>query len=193
MAFDRVVVGLGNPGPKYDGTRHNIGFEVVRSLAGQHGVILAKKRHDCLCGEGRVHGERALLALPESYMNRSGQPVKKLLDFTGTPVTALVVVHDDLDLPCGKVRIRCGGGAGGHNGIRSLMDHLHTRDFVRVKIGIGRPPEGIPAERYVLQSFSLRERRAVADGVARALDAFEVLVREGAAKAMSLFNRDPDD
>ena len=192
MAFDRVVVGLGNPGPKYDGTRHNIGFVFVRRLAGRNGIHLSRRRHDCLIGEGRLNGERALLALPEPYMNLSGLPVKKILDFTGSSVSALVVAHDDLDLPCGKVRIRCGGGAGGHNGIRSLLRHLHTPDFIRIKIGIGRPPEGTPAETYVLQPFSGHDRTAAEEGVERALDAIEVLVREGPEKSMSLYNRNPD-
>lgn len=191
MAFDHVIVGLGNPGPKYAGTRHNVGAYLVDRLAAESGIPVSRRRYDAHVGDGFLHGKKTLLAIPDSFMNVSGQPVRKMLGLTGTPTESLIVAHDDLDLPCGRIRLRFGGGAGGHNGIRSLVQHLRSGDFLRLKIGIGRPPEGTAAEKFVLQSFSPAERALVHEGVARALAALETALKEGPEKAMSLFNSAP--
>ena len=192
MPFDRIVVGLGNPGPKYAGTRHNIGAFLVERLSARSGIDISRVRHDARVGDGFLHGRKTLLAIPESFMNLSGQPVRKILGFTGTPPSALVVAHDDMDLPNGRIRLRYGGGAGGHNGIRSIIQHLQTGDFLRIKIGIGRPPAGTPPEKYVLQSFSPSEKTMAAASVERALEALETALTETIEKAMSVFNGNPD-
>ena len=124
MAIDTVIVGLGNPGPQYQRTRHNAGFLLVGALAAAHAVALRQERHGALVGDGRVGSHRCLFALPQTYMNRSGDSVRRILSFTGLDHGSLVVVHDDLDLPLGRLRLRRGGGAGGHRGIASILEHL---------------------------------------------------------------------
>jgi PTH1 family peptidyl-tRNA hydrolase len=191
MAFDRIVAGLGNPGAEYAGTRHNAGALFIDGLSSHSGIALTRNRHNARIGEGMLCGEKTLLALPATYMNTSGEPISRLLSFTGTPPASLVVVHDDLDLPCGRIRLRFGGGAGGHNGIRSVIRHLHSGDFLRIKIGIGRPPEGTPAERYVLRPFTAAEKPIVEKSLERARDALAAVQTESLEKAMSLYNSDP--
>lgn len=193
MAFDRVIVGLGNPGPRYERTRHNAGFEAVARLAAAHGIALRQQRHRALVGDGRLGGRHCLLALPQTFMNLSGESVRRILDFTSTPVADLVVVTDDLDLPLGRIRVRGDGGAGGHRGLASILEHLGEAGFVRVRIGIGRPPERVPAEAYVLQEFAAAERPALEEALERAREAVEAVVAEGAAAAMNRFNRRPGD
>jgi PTH1 family peptidyl-tRNA hydrolase len=188
MAIDTVIVGLGNPGPRYERTRHNAGFLLVGELAAAHGIAIRQERHGALVGDGGIGAHRCLLALPQTYMNRSGDSVRRLLSFTGLEPGALVVVHDDMDLPLGRLRLRRGGGAGGHRGIASLLEHLGSPDFTRLKIGVGRPPDGVPAEGYVLQEFAASERDTLGDTLARGVAALEVFLARGLEAAMNACN-----
>ncbi len=183
-----LVVGLGNPGPRYRGTRHNLGRAAVERLAAEVGVRL---RDDgwARAGRARLGQATVLLAVPETYMNESGVAVRDLLRRRRRGPADLLVVYDDLDLPFGTLRLRPGNGAGGHNGIRSIIDHLGTGAFPRVRIGIGRPPRGIDPVDYVLARFAPEERATAEDAVARAAEAVVTVVREGLETAMNRFNR----
>jgi len=191
MAIDHVIVGLGNPGPRYERTRHNAGFLLVGELGAAHGITLGQERHGALVGDGRICARRCLLALPQTFMNRSGEPVRRLLSFYDLDAAALVVVHDDLDLPLGRLRLRRGGGAGGHRGIASIIEHLGTPDFIRLKIGVGRPPHGVPVERYVLQEFAVAERDLLRESLARGAAALETCLARGLDAAMNACNQPP--
>ena len=160
----------------------------MEALAAQHGIGLRQERHGAIVGEGQIAGRRCLLALPQTFMNRSGESVRRLLSFSGLDAGALVVVHDDLDLPLGRLRLRRGGGAGGHRGIVSILEHLADPEFVRLKIGIGRPPEGTPAEAYVLQEFAAAERTILGETLERGAVALEVLLARGLEAAMNACN-----
>lgn len=193
MAFDSVLVGLGNPGTRYERTRHNAGFLLVERLAAAHGIDLGRERHGSRVGEGRIAGRRCLLAQPQTFMNRSGEAVRRILSFTGTDAASLLVAHDDMDLPFGRLRLRAGGGAGGHRGIASILEHLADPGFLRLKIGVGRPPEGVPAEAWVLQEFGAAERAALPEVLGRGVEAIEVLLARGPAAAMNACNPDPGE
>lgn len=188
MAIDAVIVGLGNPGPRYDRTRHNAGFLLVNRFAAAHGIVLGQQRHGAFVGDGRIAGRRCLVALPQTYMNRSGESVRRLLSFAGLDAGSLVVVHDDMDLPLGRLRLRSGGGTGGHRGIASILEHLGDPGFARLRIGVGRPPEGIPAEAHVLQEFAAGEGEALREVIDRGAAALEVFLARGLAAAMNACN-----
>lgn len=184
-----LVVGLGNPGPDYADTRHNVGFRVVELLAGRAGGgRFSRHRSNTDVLEGRLAGRRAVLAKPRSYMNVSGGPVAGLVRYFSVPVEDLVVVHDDLDLGFGVVRLKRGGGEGGHNGLRSISASLGTRDFLRVRFGIGRPPGRQDPADYVLTRFSGAERKELDLAVDLAADAVEALLAEGLEPAQNRFH-----
>jgi PTH1 family peptidyl-tRNA hydrolase len=183
-----LVVGLGNPGPEYSGNRHNVGFDVVDALAARMGGRFKshKARADVI--EGRLAGQRVVLAKPRSYMNESGGPVSALRDFFKVPLDRLVVVHDELDLPYAGLRLKLGGGDNGHNGLKSLRRSLGSGEFNRVRFGIGRPPGRMDAAAFVLRDFSATERKDLDVLVERAADAIEALVVDGMDKAQNTFN-----
>ena len=183
-----LVVGLGNPGPEYSGNRHNIGFDVVEALASRVGGRFKshKSRADVI--EGRLAGQRVVLAKPRSYMNESGGPVSSLRDFFKVPLDRLVVVHDELDLPYAGLRLKLGGGDNGHNGLKSLRRSLGSGEFNRVRFGIGRPPGRMDAAAFVLRNFSAAERKELDVLVDRAADAIEALVVDGMDKAQNTYN-----
>lgn len=184
-----LVVGLGNPGAEYTGTRHNIGFDVVDELARRmHATLRVHKRTRALTAEGRLVGQRVVLGEPVTYMNRSGDAVAGLMSFFRIPVERLVVVHDELDLPLETLRLKSGGGAGGHNGLKSISASVGTVDYARVRVGIGRPPGRMDPAAYVLRRFSAAERTSADLAVQRASDAVEVLISEGLAAAQNGFN-----
>jgi peptidyl-tRNA hydrolase, PTH1 family len=186
-----LVVGLGNPGPSYASHRHNVGFMVLDLLAQRVGGRLKrhKGRADVLEGRlGGVPGHRVVLAEPRSYMNESGGPVASLCDFYKVGPDRLLVVHDELDLPYGDLRLKCGGGDNGHNGLRSLRRSLGTGDYHRLRFGVGRPPGRMDAAAYVLRDFSAAERKDLDYHVDRAADAAECLVVDGLARAQNLYN-----
>jgi peptidyl-tRNA hydrolase, PTH1 family len=185
----KLVVGLGNPGKKYERTRHNLGFLVVDHIARQNQVTIKKKLCDALIGEWVNNGERILLVKPQTYMNRSGESVEALLDhFRATPGD-LNVIYDDLDLAFGRLRIRPGGRAGGHRGVLSIMESLAGAQFYRVRVGIGRPPDGVDAVDFVLEPFSSQEVKQLDELVSRASEAVVSLLQEGGQRAMEQFNR----
>ncbi|NVI89490.1 aminoacyl-tRNA hydrolase [Actinomadura sp. BRA 177] len=183
-----LVVGLGNPGPSYAGNRHNAGFMVLDELAARAGGRFKSHRARADVLEGRLAGSRAVLAKPRSFMNESGGPVKGLRDFFKVPVERLIVVHDELDIPFGAVRLKQGGGDNGHNGLRSLTKSLGTREYLRVRFGVGRPPGRMDAAAFVLKDFSGAERRDLALELDRAADAVEALMADGLAAAQNVFH-----
>jgi PTH1 family peptidyl-tRNA hydrolase len=183
-----LIVGLGNPGPGYAGNRHNVGAMVLAELASRAGVRLSAgkgARARALSGEGRLAGRRVVLAQPLTYMNESGGPVRGLLDYHHLPASDLVVVHDELDIPFASVRLKRGGGEGGHNGLRSITRSTGTKDYLRVRVGIGRPPGRQDAAAFVLKDFSSTERKELDLLVVEAADATELLLSRGLEAAQN--------
>ena len=185
----KIVVGLGNPGSKYRGTRHNIGFLVVDNVARQQNVNLDQHECNALTGWGHCNEVPLLLVKPQTFMNRSGVAVAALLQEHGATVADLVVIYDDLDLPLGRIRIRTDGSAGGHRGVSSIIEHLGDGSFCRIRLGIGRPPEGGPIIDYVLSPFGEAEMADLGRVIDRATEALCCLVHQGAQAAMGLYNR----
>jgi len=186
-----LVVGLGNPGPEYADTQHNVGFRVVERLAERHGIGLRRERRfSGLFGDGIANGVAVGLLEPHTWMNLSGQAVLAAVDALpiGDLASDLVVVYDDLDLPFGRLRVRPGGGAGGHNGLADIQERLGRSDFPRVRFGIGRPPPGEDPVEYVLAPFAAEQRAALDARIALAADAIEAILAEGVAIAMNRFN-----
>lgn len=183
-----AVVGLGNPGPRYERTRHNVGVQVLEELVQRTGSRLKSHKSGCLVAEARLGGHSVLLARPTSFMNESGRPVGALLRYYKLGSSRLVVVHDELDVHFGEVRVKLGGGTAGHNGINSLVSHLGTKDFVRVRVGVSRPPHRADPADYVLSDFSSAERKELPFVVGRAADAVESVVADGVERAMNLTN-----
>lgn len=186
------MVGLGNPGPEYEATRHNVGFRVVERLASRCGATLSRdKRLHGRAGRARIAGRDVLLLAPETWMNRSGLAVEAAIAAHPLdPASELLVVYDDLDLPFGRLRLRPGGGAGGHNGLADVIDRLGRNDFARLRFGIGRPPPGIEAVEWVLAPWNRDEAASLGDHLERAADAVEALLADGIGPAMSRFNRE---
>uniref|UniRef100_A0A831XKZ5 Peptidyl-tRNA hydrolase n=1 Tax=Geobacter metallireducens TaxID=28232 RepID=A0A831XKZ5_GEOME len=183
----RLIIGLGNPGPKYQWTRHNAGFMVLDHLSRVMGVAVAKKSFSGLYGEGSWHGDRLLLLKPQTFMNLSGRSAAEALRFHKLTHSDLIVIHDDLDIPFGRVKIKEGGGHGGHNGLRSLMQELGGGDFVRIRVGVGRPVRGDAAD-YVLANFSPAEMAGLPTLLDGVVDLIGELVRNGLPRTMSLYN-----
>lgn len=181
-----LVVGLGNPGPGYERTRHNVGFLVADTLAervGDRFTVHKKSGADLLTA--RLDGRQVLIAKPRSYMNLSGRPVAALAKFFSVPLDEVIVIHDELDLPFGTIRLKRGGGEGGHNGLRSVSSALATKDYLRTRIGIGRPPGRQDPADFVLKPFSAAERKEVPVIVEQAADAVELLLRVGLEAAQN--------
>jgi peptidyl-tRNA hydrolase, PTH1 family len=187
---DLLVVGLGNPGPEYVGSRHNVGFEVIDLLAQRHGARLRRSRRDrALVDEVRLGTDRVALVEPQTFMNESGVAVGPLVRRYGVDdLTRLVVVHDELDLPVGRMRVKSGGGLAGHNGLRSIKAHLHDDGFTRVRIGVGKPPSRDEGVDHVLKRPGKAVRRTLAEMVARAADAVESIQAVGVDATMNRFN-----
>ena len=184
----KLIVGLGNPGSEYVATRHNIGFSVAMSLAERNRIALKRKGYSGFFGVGRVTDTEATILLPQTFMNRSGASVSSACKSLGIKPGDLVVVHDDIDLDYGCLRIKVGGGHGGHNGIGSIAEVMGQSDFIRLRVGIGRPEGGIDVSRYVLGVFSPSERKVLPDFVEYACVACEVLLTQGVDEAMNQFN-----
>ncbi len=183
-----IIVGLGNPGKKFERTRHNAGFMALNELARSLNVDIGQGKNNALLGKARIDTEDTVLAKPLTYMNDSGRAVSAILRDTFTGIRDLIVLHDELDLPLGTVRIKIGGGHGGHNGLRSIIEHVGSSDFIRVRLGIGRPAPGIDASDYVLSPFLAEERQPLSDMIARAVEAVRVIVLQGPNKAMNILN-----
>lgn len=182
-----LIVGLGNPGRKYARTRHNIGFMVLEEIADRYAIVLKENKGGYRGGRGSVEGQVVFLAEPLLYMNLSGPIVNTICRKFAIKTDNLVVIHDDLDMETGRLRIRKTGSSGGHKGIDSIIQSVGSRDFIRVKIGIGRE-HGVSAEDYVLRKFSRMEMSIVKDSVQRAADAVGTLISHGVDKAMNMFN-----
>jgi PTH1 family peptidyl-tRNA hydrolase len=190
LAADLLVVGFGNPGAEYAGTRHNVGAEVVDLLARRHGGSLKKGKHRALACDVRIGDVKVALAFPQTYYNESGQAVVQLLKWVGIDDPhRLVVVHDELDLPPGKLKVKVGGGLAGNNGLRSVKAHLHTDDFVRVRIGIGKPPGRTQGIDHVLKRPGKAERTELDVAIEEAADAVELLATAGPDRAMERYNQ----
>lgn len=185
---DLLVVGLGNPGEEYARTKHNVGAEVVTRLAARHGARLRKGKERALADEVRIDGRRVVLAIPLTYMNDSGEAVRLLVRRYGVTPQQLVVVHDELDLPVAALRVKSGGGLAGHNGLRSIKNHLHSDEFQRVRIGVGKPTSKERGADHVLSHFAKRDRPAVDATIELAADAVETIAREGVDAAMNRYN-----
>ncbi len=184
-----LVVGLGNPGKEYAATRHNIGYVVVEELASRFGTGFAKhRRAHADAADGRLDGERIELLRSRSYMNESGGPVKAAADYAKVPIDRIIVVQDELDIPFGAIRIKVGGGDGGHNGIRSIKKAFGSGDFTRVRIGIDRPPGRQDPADYVLRQFSSNDRRELPNVVTAAADAVEAVITDGIAAAQNRYH-----
>ncbi|GAA2164337.1 aminoacyl-tRNA hydrolase [Pedococcus bigeumensis] len=190
-----LVVGLGNPGPKYAGNRHNVGAMVVDELASRAGAKLTAHKARASAATVRIGtlpggapGPAAVVAVPSSYMNESGGPVKALMKFFSVEVDRLLVIHDELDIPAGDVRLKKGGGEGGHNGLRSISSALGTKDYLRVRVGIGRPPGRMDAADFVLRDFGTTERKELPFLIGDAADAAEMVVVEGLVAAQQKFH-----
>jgi len=190
----KLIVGLGNPGRGYANNRHNIGFMCLNYFAKTQGIRLDKKQGKARTGAGEVAGDKAILARPQTYMNLSGESVSRLVRKFDINLNDLVVIHDDLDLPLGKIRIRHGGSSGGHKGIDSIISLLDSQDFSRLRIGIGRPTSG-PAQiseadiiSYVLSDFTPEEKRTVTGVIPRVSEAILCLLTEGLSSAMNKYN-----
>lgn len=184
-----LVVGLGNPGPEYEATRHNVGFLVVEELARRvGGRFRSHKRARAHVVEAHLAGRRAVLVKPQTYMNDSGRAVAPLRDFYRVDLAHIVAVHDELDLPYGSLRLKLGGGDNGHNGLRSMRQSLGSGDFHRARFGIGRPPGRMDPSAFVLRGFGSQERKDLDVHVVRTADAVESLLAEGLERTQSAFN-----
>ena len=185
----KVIVGLGNPGREYEMTRHNVGFWAIDRLADEWGIALNQGKFKGLMGEGRVGTEKVILVKPLTYMNLSGECVAPLLNFYKLDAEEdLLVIYDDLDLPCGKIRLRTKGSAGGHNGIKSLIAHLGTQEFKRIKVGVDRPEPGRKVADYVLSTFLPEQKADVDEAVKRAVEASKAWMDISFLRVMNQYN-----
>lgn len=173
----KCIVGLGNPGKKYERTRHNVGFMVIDELADRYGWNVNKTKFKGQFCVEHLNGEKVILLKPETYMNLSGESIRPLLDFYQIELEDLLIIYDDLDLIPGKIRLRQKGGHGGHNGVRSTIDHLGTKDFKRIRIGIGRPTTNQPVVDYVLGTFTKNEEAPMQESIQKSADACESWIK----------------
>lgn len=184
-----LIVGLGNPGDNYQLTRHNVGFMVIDHLAQAYGIKVSRRGFLSLYGEGRFNNQKVLLAKPQTFMNHSGNAVKKLLDFFKIELVDFISIHDDIDLDFGRLRIVDGGGHGGHKGVVSIIETINSQDFKRVKIGIGRPGYDESIEDYVLSPFYPDQHDRLSEVITRAGEAVEAIILKGFSQAMTHFNK----
>ncbi len=183
-----VIAGLGNPGNKYENTRHNVGFSTIDLLSSKHGIKVNKLKHKALTGEGTIAGERVLLVKPQTFMNLSGECIRDIAEWYKLPMDNIIIVYDDVDLPVGTVRIRPKGSSGTHNGMKSVIYQLQSDEFPRIRIGIGKAPEGWDLADYVLSRFSADETGAIRESIERAADAAAAIVASGVSAAMNQYN-----
>jgi peptidyl-tRNA hydrolase, PTH1 family len=184
----KLIAGLGNPGENYRATRHNIGFMVAEQFAARLGIQLKKKGHQAIYGVGRCNGDEVIILLPQTFMNLSGASIGSAIKSLGADPGDLIVIHDDIDLPFGQLKFKSGGGHGGHNGIRHICQVLGHGDFVRCKLGVGRPVEGGEVVNHVLKPFNATERKQLDQVLGGAVEALLTHLREGAQAAMNEFN-----
>ena len=184
-----IVVGLGNPGAKYDNTRHNAGFRALEGYCARSGQKIDRMKFKALAGEGMLGGKRVLFLKPQTFMNLSGEAVGEAARFYKLPPERVLVISDDVSLPVGKLRIRKGGSAGGHNGLKSIIQHLGTDQFPRIKVGVGQKPHpDYDMADWVLSKFAGEDLKTITEAIRKAADAVECLIQEGPDKAMNRFN-----
>lgn len=184
-----IIVGLGNPTREYEGTRHNIGFEVIKQIAEENHITLDTKKHKAICGKGYIGGEKVILVMPQTYMNLSGESVRELVDFYKVSEEEVIIIYDDISLDVGQLRIRAKGSAGGHNGIKSIISHLGTDVFPRIKVGVGDKPKGYDLADYVLGHFKKDELDAVKESIKKASMATSCIISSGINEAMNQYNK----
>lgn len=184
----KIIAGLGNPGAKYAGTRHNVGFSVIDELAERHKISMSAGKHKAIMGKGIIDGEKVILAMPQTYMNLSGESVRALMDFYKCTPEDLIVVYDDIDLDVGKLRIREKGSAGGHNGMKNIIFHTGSQEFVRIRVGVGKKPDRMDLADYVLSRFDKDELPFMRESCTKACEAVETILSDGAVAAMNRFN-----
>ncbi len=184
-----IIVGLGNPTDKYQATRHNIGWDAITRISDDYGIPLDFKKHKAICGKGHIAGEKVVLAQPVTYMNLSGESVRELMDFYKVSPEEVIIIYDDVSLEVGQLRLRTKGSAGGHNGIKSIISHLGTNEFPRIKIGVGDKPKGWDLADYVLSRFVPEEQVTVRDALKDASDAVKAILTDGIDAAMNQYNK----
>jgi len=185
----KLIVGLGNPGKQYEDTRHNIGFKVIDELSNKWNIPLNESKFKGLFGKGIVNGQKVILLKPMTYMNLSGESVVPLMDYFDINEEDLIVIYDELDLPVGKIRLRYKGSAGGHNGLKSIISHLGTQEFNRIRIGIGRPQNATPIVNYVLGNFSKEEAPIIQEMVLKSADACQMWLEKPFIDVMNIYNQ----
>lgn len=185
-----IIVGLGNPTAEYEGTRHNVGFDVIDAIADKYNISMTERKHRAFCGKGIIAGQKVLLIKPQTYMNLSGESVRSALDFYKVdPESEILVIYDDVSLGVGQLRIRKKGSAGGHNGIKNIIAHLGTSTFLRIKVGVGEKPKEYDLADYVLGHFSKEDKEIMKDGYKDAAEAVEIILLGDIEAAMNQFNK----
>lgn len=184
-----IIVGLGNPTSRYAGTRHNVGFEVIDRLAKKYGIDVNTKKHKAMIGKGVIGTQKVLLVKPQTFMNLSGESVREIIDYYKAKESDLIIIYDDISLAVGQLRIRAKGSAGGHNGIKSIIQHTGTQEFWRIKVGVGEKPAHRDLADYVLGRFQGEEKEIMEEAFLDAADAAVVMIQDGIEAAMNQFNR----
>lgn len=184
-----VIVGLGNPGKEYADTKHNVGFRVIDRLADKYNIDVSKFKYRAFTGDGMINGKKVFLVKPQTYMNLSGESIKEVMSFYKVPVENMTIIFDDTSLPLSMIRIKEKGSAGGHNGIKSIIAHMGTDEFARIKVGIGEKPNGWDLADYVLAKFSADDAPLIEAGIDKAAEAVEMMLSSGMKDAMNKFNK----
>lgn len=184
-----IIAGLGNPTREYDATRHNIGFDIITRISDDYNISLDMKKHKSLIGRGMIAGEKVVLAQPQTYMNLSGEAVRELKDFYKVTNDEIIIIYDDISLDVGQLRIRTKGSAGGHNGIKSIISHLGTDEFPRIKVGVGDKPRGWDLADYVLGRFKDEEQETMRESMKKASEACACMIKEDIQSAMNQYNK----
>ena len=189
----KIIVGLGNPTKEYAGTRHNVGFSVIYNISDAYNIPVETKKHKALIGKGIIEGEKVILAMPQTYMNLSGESVRELMDYYKCDLSDLIVIYDDISFSPGNLRIRESGSAGGHNGVKSIIKCLNTQRFMRIKVGVGEKPKDWDLADFVLGRFTKEEREHLEGAMERAAEAVCYMVNGEVAKAMNEYNKKVTD
>lgn len=184
-----LIVGLGNPGKEYVNTRHNIGFRVIERLSELHNIPLNQKKHKAILGSGYIEGQKVILAQPQTYMNLSGESVREIADFYKIEPEDMIIIFDDISLDVGQLRLRKKGSAGGHNGIKSIIAHLNSQDFPRIKVGVGEKPAGWDLADHVLANFPKEVEAEVRESIENACEACKIMLSDSIEAAMNRFNK----
>lgn len=184
-----IIIGLGNPSREYQATRHNIGFDAVTRISDDYSISLDMKKHKAVCGKGMIGGERVILAQPQTFMNLSGESVRELIDFYKVSNEEIIVIYDDISLDVGQLRIRKKGSAGGHNGIKNIISHLGTDEFMRIKVGVGDKPKDWDLADYVLSRFPKEDEDKIREALKKSSMACETIITKGIEAAMNLYNK----